>query len=116
MWHLYIVKCADGTLYTGVTMDVARRIEEHNGSAKGARYTRTRRPVTLLASCQTGTRSEALKAEHALKRLSRAAKLSIVNHLDDGLSEWWRRWRAEEILKNLSTNGRRQSAVALGFE
>ena len=75
LWYVYVVRCADDSLYTGITTDVARRVEEHNGSPRGARYTRARRPVTLERSWSFGSRSEAASAEYAFKRLSREAKL-----------------------------------------
>lgn len=77
-WHVYLLRCADGTLYTGVTTDVARRVEEHNGSGRGARYTRPRRPVELAYEEAHATRSEACMREAALKQLSRAQKLDLV--------------------------------------
>ena len=77
---VYIVQCADGSLYTGYATDVARRVEEHNGNSKtaGARYTRGRRPVELLYSEAFASRSEAQKRESALKKLSRNEKLALV--------------------------------------
>lgn len=76
-WYVYVLRCADDTLYTGVTTDLARRVEEHNGSPKGARYTRARRPVSLLHTESFGTRSVACAREAAIKRLSRKEKLSL---------------------------------------
>lgn len=78
-WHVYILRCADGTLYTGITTDLARRLEEHNrGGAPGARYTRSRRPVQLIYSEAAASRSAAAKREAALKKLDRAAKLALA--------------------------------------
>lgn len=78
-WHIYMVRCADGTLYTGVTTDLARRIAEHNGVKRGgARYTRCRRPVELVWYEAAETRALACKREYALKGLSRQAKLKLV--------------------------------------
>lgn len=77
-YFVYIVRCSDDTLYTGITTDLARRIDEHNTSAKGARYTRARRPVELVYSEPCSDKSAALKREHALKRLERAAKLLLI--------------------------------------
>lgn len=77
VWHVYILRCADGTLYTGVTTDLVRRVEEHNASPKGARYTRARRPVALVYSERFASRSAASKREAAIKKLSRAAKLLL---------------------------------------
>lgn len=76
-WWVYIVRCQDGTLYTGCTTDPARRIRQHNGEISGgARYTRTRRPVILLAAVTAKDRSTAQKEEARIKRLSRAQKQS----------------------------------------
>ena len=78
-WYLYVVECADGTLYTGITTDVKRRINEHNYSFKSAKYTRSRRPVTLLMSVEHDNRSAAAKAEWRFKRLTRKQKLEKIN-------------------------------------
>lgn len=77
-WFVYIGRCADGTLYTGVTTDVARRIREHNASTKGARYTSGRRPITLIYKERRASRAAALMREAAIKRLSRAEKLALA--------------------------------------
>lgn len=78
-WFVYVVRCADGSLYTGITTDLERRIEEHNaGEAAGARYTRVRRPVTLVYhECQP-TRSAASKREHWIKNLNKEDKEELV--------------------------------------
>jgi putative endonuclease len=76
MWYVYIVRCADRTLYTGVAKDVTARVAAHN-SGRGARYTRARLPVKLVHSEPAADRSAALKREHAIKRLSRAAKRAL---------------------------------------
>jgi putative endonuclease len=85
-FSVYMVRCADGTLYAGVATDVARRIEEHNGrtpagnrSTRGARYTTARRPVQLVYMAAHASRSEAQKEEARLKRLSRAEKLALID-------------------------------------
>ncbi|MFA6139104.1 MAG: GIY-YIG nuclease family protein [Hyphomicrobium sp.] len=75
VWHLYLIECVDGTLYTGITTDVARRYQQHC-SGKGAKYTRARPPARLVGSHPCGDRSAALKAEHALRQLSRAGKVA----------------------------------------
>ena len=75
---VYLLSCADGTLYTGYTTNVARRLAAHQAGT-GARYTRGRRPVTLLAHWAFPTKSEALRAEYALKHLPRAKKLGLVS-------------------------------------
>ena len=69
-WYLYVVRCCDDSLYTGITTDVQRRIQEHNQSTKGARYTRARRPVELVIVWAYNNRSEASQAEYAFKKLS----------------------------------------------
>ncbi len=74
MWHIYIAKCADGTLYTGITTDIERRMREHNSDTVGAKYTRARRPLTLVYTEDCETRSEASKREACIKKLSRSEK------------------------------------------
>ena len=87
-WKLYILRCADSSLYTGITTDVERRVREHNGSKTGARYTRGRRPVTLLKFWRFETRSEASRAEYAFKSLQRPEKLDRIQENDiSGLIE-----------------------------
>jgi putative endonuclease len=73
---VYIVQCIDGTLYTGYAKNVAQRVAMHN-AGKGAKYTQSRRPVSLQASWSFQSKGEALRAEHAIKRLSRAQKLRL---------------------------------------
>jgi len=75
-WNVYMVRCADGTLYTGVTKDVAARVAVHN-SGKGAKYTRARLPVRLVHEEGGYARGEALSREWAIKRLSRGEKLVL---------------------------------------
>jgi putative endonuclease len=81
MYHLYILKCADKTLYTGITVDLARRIKEHNGSKLGARYTRARRPVKVVYSKKFRNRSSASKEESRIKNLSRGEKLELIKKI-----------------------------------
>jgi len=77
-WWVYMLRCADGSLYTGLTTDVARRVVEHNGgSGTGARYTRSRRPVQLVYVEAAASRAEAARREAAIKRLDRAHKLAL---------------------------------------
>jgi len=78
MYYLYILKCADKTLYTGIAIDLERRVEEHNSSKKGAKYTRARRPVKLLFSKKFRTRSTASQAESKIKALTRLEKLKLI--------------------------------------
>ena len=77
-WYVYIVKCSDNSLYTGITVDLERRVEEHNTSNKGAKYTKSRRPVHLVYSETHQDRSSASKRESAIKKLSRLDKLSLL--------------------------------------
>ena len=80
-WFVYIMRCADGTLYTGITTDLARREQEHNSEKNGARYTRSRRPVVLVYSEEAENRSEASKREHAIKKLPLSGKMELVGAL-----------------------------------
>jgi putative endonuclease len=73
-YYVYMVKCADTTLYTGVCTNLERRVKEHNTSLRGAKYTRTRRPVTLVYSEEHPSRSAAQSREYTLKRLSKSQK------------------------------------------
>ncbi len=75
--HVYLLRCADGTLYCGWTTDVDRRVREH-GAGTASRYTRSRLPVELAWSKPVGSRAEALREEHRIKTLSRAEKLAIL--------------------------------------
>lgn len=78
-WTVYILRCADGTLYTGIALDVARRVVEHNTSNRlGASYTRGRRPVKLVYSETASSRSDAAKREHQIKGMTRAAKTAML--------------------------------------
>ena len=78
MWYLYIVECSDGTLYTGVTKDVDRRLYEHNNTSRGAKYTKTRRPVKLVMEKLYPDQSSAQSAEHFFKGLPRSEKLKLI--------------------------------------
>lgn len=77
-WFVYMLRCADGSLYTGITTDPARREREHNTGKAGARYTRSRRPVTLAYQEPAANRSEAAKREYALKQLPASAKQALL--------------------------------------
>lgn len=91
-WQVYIVRCAKGSLYTGITTDIARRLSEHNGAAlgessgdssgespgKGAKYLRGRGPVVLVWQCCLPNRSEASKLEIKIKQLSRTRKEALI--------------------------------------
>lgn len=78
MWYVYILECSDKTLYTGVTVDLNRRVSEHNNSQKGAKYTRARQPVILVYSRRFKTRSRAQKEECRIKKISRKAKEELI--------------------------------------
>jgi len=78
MYAVYIVRCADDTYYTGIAKDVKKRLEEHNTSAKGAKYTKARRPVTLVYEEPCEDRSSASKREYAIKRLKRIQKVALI--------------------------------------
>jgi predicted GIY-YIG superfamily endonuclease len=76
-WVVYMVRCADGTLYTGIAKDMARRCQQHNAGT-ASRYTRGRLPVELLYQESLASRSMALKREAAIKALSRSEKLALI--------------------------------------
>ena len=78
-YYLYILKCADDTLYTGITVDLPRRVKDHNSAELGAKYTRGRRPVELVFSKAFDNRSVASKEERLIKRLSRRQKLELID-------------------------------------
>ena len=78
-YFVYILECNDGTLYTGISTDVTRRVDEHNNSDKGAKYTKIRRPVKLVYSETQDDRSSASKREYAIKKLKRSEKLELID-------------------------------------
>ena len=80
-WYLYILRCGDGTLYTGITNDVEKRLEAHR-NGKGAKYTRGRGPLELVYRESCGSHSEALKREHQVKRLSRQEKQQMIERME----------------------------------
>ena len=82
-WWVYILRCADGTLYTGATNDLDRRLAAHN-AGRGAKYTRARRPVALVYREEEADKSAALQREAALKKLARAAKLRLIAGAERG--------------------------------
>ncbi len=77
-YFIYILKCNDDTLYTGIAKDVHKRLQEHNESDKGAKYTKARRPVELIYTEEAPDRSSASKREYAIKKLSREKKLELI--------------------------------------
>ncbi|MCH2179171.1 MAG: GIY-YIG nuclease family protein [Mariniblastus sp.] len=81
-WHVYLLRCADNSLYTGITNDLQRRVEQHNAGT-AARYTRSRGPVTLVYEETAECRSSALKREYAIKQLTRRQKQQLINNRQD---------------------------------
>ena len=82
MYFVYMVRCADNTLYTGIATELQRRIQEHNSSDKGAKYTRTRRPVELVYSEEYPDRSSASKREYEIKKkMNRKEKLQLIKNM-----------------------------------
>ncbi len=79
MWNVYIVECADGSLYTGITTDLKRRLEEHNSSKLGAKYTQGRRPVKFVYSCEFENKALASKEEYRIKKLSKKEKIELIS-------------------------------------
>ncbi|SFV69608.1 COG2827: putative endonuclease containing a URI domain [hydrothermal vent metagenome] len=78
MYYLYMLECADGTLYTGIATNLERRLEEHNSSPRGAKYTRARRPVKLVYTEAYKDRSSASKREYEIKKkMNREEKLRL---------------------------------------
>lgn len=86
-WAVYIVQCIDKSFYTGITTDIQRRISEHNSDAKGARYTRSRRPVKLVFQQSFESRSLASKQEYVIKQLSRDQKAKLIAHRQEDYSD-----------------------------
>ncbi|MCJ7525430.1 MAG: GIY-YIG nuclease family protein [Candidatus Aminicenantes bacterium] len=77
IWYLYLVRCGDGSIYTGVSTDVARRLNDHR-SGKGARYLRGRGPLLLVRKIRIGDRGDALKVERRVKGMPRARKEDLI--------------------------------------
>jgi putative endonuclease len=77
-YNVYILRCADGSLYTGIAVDVERRVDEHRRGVRGAKYLRGRLPVELVFECPAGDRASAQRLEHRVKRLSRPQKEAVV--------------------------------------
>jgi putative endonuclease len=77
-WHVYMVRCSDNTLYTGVARDLERRIQQHNHGSEGAKYTRARRPVTLVYNEPAEDRSAAQQREYQIRKLSAAQKRMLI--------------------------------------
>jgi len=80
-WHVYMIRCGKGTLYTGITTDVERRFAEHQSSGpRAARYLKGRGPLRLVFSVEAGDRAAALRLERGIKRLSKARKELLIRH------------------------------------
>jgi len=77
-WYVYMLICRDETIYTGVTTDPKKRLAEHNSGVNGAKYTRSRRPVSMVYLEEVPSRSDAASREYRLKRLSRQQKLRLI--------------------------------------
>jgi putative endonuclease len=77
-WFVYIVRCSDNTLYTGVAKDLERRLQQHNHGNDGAKYTRARRPVELVYRETAGNRALAQQREYRIKQLSAAQKRRLI--------------------------------------
>ena len=84
-WKVYIVECADGTYYTGITTNTERRLLEHNYSFKSAKYTRSRRPVKLVYEEDSQNRSTASKREYEIKKMKRKDKIILVENYKNEL-------------------------------
>ncbi|MEA3289843.1 MAG: GIY-YIG nuclease family protein [Campylobacterota bacterium] len=78
-YFVYILECNDGSLYTGITKDVSKRLDEHNNSDKGAKYTKVRRPVKLVYQEGSENRSTASKREYEIKKFTRTKKLQLID-------------------------------------
>lgn len=78
-YSLYILRCGDGSLYTGIACDVPSRLAEHRDGTRGAKYLRGRAPFDLVYERPVGDRSEALRAEHRVKKLPRSDKLALID-------------------------------------
>jgi putative endonuclease len=87
-WFLYILRCGDNSLYTGITTDVKRRLAEHRGKAgRGARYLRGRGPLVLVYTKKAGTRSQALKMEFKVKKMKKNDKERLIRHQETFLTK-----------------------------
>ena len=87
-WWVYMVLCSDGTLYTGITNDLEKRIRAHNSARDGARYTRSRRPVKLVYAEDTGSKSAAARLEYQIKNMPRSKKKRLITTAERGVKKW----------------------------
>ena len=94
IWHVYMVRCSDGTLYTGITKDLDKRVKAHNSAKNGARYTRSRRPVKLVYAEQAESKSAAARLEYQIRKQPRSKKSFNENRKsrDSRITRDWRRW------------------------
>lgn len=98
-WYVYMLRCNDGSVYTGVSTDVARRLNEHRrGGARSARYLRTRRPVEVIFTERVGERAAALSAEYAIKRLEKTQKEELARGMTT-LGEVLERYATQRALR-----------------
>ena len=90
MYYVYMLRCEDNSLYTGITTDLKRRFSEHTGTDKGAKYTKSRKPLQIAAAFEVATKSDALKLEYAIKKFGKPKKeMLVVGELDiNTLFEW----------------------------
>ena len=79
MWYVYLLRCNDNSLYAGITTDISRRLHQHNHTKLGAKYTRAKRPVTLVFLEAASNKSTASKREYQLKKLTKTAKEELVS-------------------------------------
>lgn len=86
MYYVYILRCEDNTLYTGITTDVARRFAEHReDKVKGAKYTKAHKPKEIAAAWEVGTKSDASKLEYRIKKLEKAEKEKLISEFSENL-------------------------------
>jgi putative endonuclease len=101
VYYVYILRCGDGKLYTGITTDPARRLAEHNGQGgRGAKYTATRRPVTMVGCWEAGDRASASRLEWRIKALKRPEKERLINIGPEEYFPDWKRERKYMTMKN----------------
>lgn len=79
MYYVYMLRCSDNSIYTGITTDIERRFSEHMGSLKGAKYTKSRKPVKIETAFSVASKSDALKIEIQIKKLTKSNKEKLIN-------------------------------------
>jgi putative endonuclease len=112
--YVYIAQCANGSLYTGYSKNVERRIRAHN-TGKGGRYTRANRPIALLAYCRFKTKTAALQAEYAIKQLPRQKKLALIKNSVQQLdTEFENGWHcvSEDVINTLAQKTKLSSLLS----